>query len=281
MPHSQHERALENRAPITTLFSLSGVAGFCCVALALAQASLIGLRWLTIALSVVGVLIAGSGAWSRRAHWHSRDRVWLAVSGTLCGLIIFLICFAPGVLNSRWAIDRTVPQTDPNELTVVPRDKAMQRGRLLSKDETVDAATEALRQDDVVVRIESAKIGPVSGRGDKLYLLVQFRVVNSGQGQSISLEGFNESPPTLSDSAGRTLAFIEPRLKQIRNRSVIFAEWSGRQSVEIPPRGSQDVMLIFESPLVGNSLQLEVGSAAWGRKGVCRFRIAGIHPAKT
>jgi hypothetical protein len=251
------------------------------VAIAMALASLVGTRWLTIAISVLGGLTAAFGSWKTRANRQLRDRVWFVTTGALSALTILLIFVAPGFLNSRWAIDKRIPKADPNQLTVVPRNKPMEKGRPLSKDETVDAATEAVRQDDVVVLIDSVKIGEVAGKGDTLYLLVQFRVVNAGQGQSISLEGFAEHQPHLSDSAGRAFAFVEQRLKQIKDRAVVFVEWSGRQSVEIPPRGAQDILLIFESPPGAEDLQLEVSSAAWGRRGTCKFRIAGIDPAKS
>jgi hypothetical protein len=196
-------------------------------------------------------------------------------------LILLLIWFAPGFLNSRWAIDKAVPKPDPNLLAVVSRNKAMEKGRPLAADETVDAATEGIRQDDVVVLIDSVKIGAVDGKGRSPYLLVQFRVVNSGQGESISLEGFTEHPPVLSDSAGQTFAFIEERLKQIKDKHVVFVDWSGRQSVEIAPRDHQDVMLIFEVPSKADALQLQISSAAWGRQGICRFRITGIDPSRS
>jgi hypothetical protein len=237
--------------------------------------------WLTIALLVLGVSIAGYGAWIRPDNRQPRDNVWLAVCVAFSGSIALLICFAPGVLNSRWVIDRTIPKSDPNELTAVPRDKAMQKGRALSPDEVLDAAIEAYRQDDVVVRIESAKIGQLAGKGDKPYLLVRFRIVNTGQGQSISLEGFSEHQPVLCDESGHSFAFVEQRLKQIKNRAEVFEDWSGQQSVEIGSRGAQDVMLVFESPRKSEALQLDISSAVWGRKGLCRFRIAGMSPPKS
>jgi hypothetical protein len=238
-----------------------------------------GIRWLTIALVFLGFSIACYGAWSSRFDPQPRDKVWLAMSGILGGSIVLLICLAPGLLNNRWDIDRTIPKPDPNELMVVPREKAMQKGRLSTKDEVLDSATEAFRQDDVVIRIESAKIGQVPGKGEKPYFQLLFRVVNTGHGQSIPLEGFSEYQPVLSDQAGHSFAFIEQRLKQIKNRAVVYESWNGRQSIEIGVRGSQDVMLIFESPPAGETLKLEVNSAAWGRKGMCRFRIAGINPS--
>lgn len=260
-------------------FSPWGAAALCSVALAIAQASLLGSRWLTIAISLLSVSIAALGAWKTRYSPQLRDRVWFITTGTLSSVIILLICFAPGILNSRWEIDKTIPKPDPNQLALIPRNKPMEKGRPLSTGETVDAATDALRQDDVVVFIDSVKIGQVSGMGSAQYLSVQFRVVNTGQGQSISLEGFAEHRPVLSDSAGRSFAFVEQRLKQIKDRKVVFVDWEGRRAVEIQPRGAQDVLLIFESPPAAENLQLEVSSGAWGRQGTCRFRIAEMDPA--
>jgi hypothetical protein len=278
MSRSRRARDLEDESSLPSWFSPWGAAALCFVALAMAQASLVGIRWLSVALSLLGGSIAVLGARKTRANRLLRDQVWFAVSGALSGLIPLLIFFAPGVLNGRWAIDKTIAKPDPNQLTVVLRNKALEKGRPLSKDETVDAATEAIRQDNAVAFIDSVKTGHVPGKGSVPYLLVHFKVVNSVQGQSISLEGFTEYPPVLCDGAGHALAFVEQRFKQIKDKTVVFVEWSGRQSVEIPPRGAQEVMLIFESPLTADPLELQISSAAWGRQGACRFRIAGIDP---
>ena len=254
---------------------------FCCVTLGLLQASLVGMRWLTIVFILLGASLAGYANWVKRISWQRKDQIWLGMSGFLAGSILLILCFAPGFLNTRWEIDQTIPRPDPNELTVVPRDKAMQKGRPYSKEEAVDAAIEAFRQDDVVIRIESARISQLPGKGDKSYLLVQFRIVNTGQAESVAVAGFNDHGPALSDDAGRSFTFLEPRVKQIRNRSVVFDDWGDRKSMEIPPRGSQDFLLVFEPPVGIEPLQLEVNSEIWGRKGLCRFRIAGISPSKT
>jgi hypothetical protein len=282
MSQSRPARAFEDESSLPPWFSPWGATALCCVALAVAQASLIGTRWLSIALSLFGASIVVFGAWRRQANRRPRDQVWFVISGGLCCSILMLIWLAPGILNSRWAIDKEDPKPDPNQMSVVPRTKAMEKGRPLSKDESVDAVAEAIRQDDVVALIDSVKIGQVAGKGTTAYLLVQFRVVNLGLGQSISLEGFAEHRPVLSDSAGRTFAFVDQRIKRIKERAVVFEDWSGRQSVEIPPnRGFQDVLLIFESPLTNDALQLEVPSTGWGRQGTCRFRIGGIDPSKS
>jgi hypothetical protein len=257
-----------------------GLVGFCCVALSLALAALIGYRWLTILFSVLGIAITGYGAWRWRTNNRPRDKTWFAFSGSLGGLIILLICFAPGVINDDWALDGTMSKPDQDELTAVPKDKGLQKGRALAKDEVLDAEADAYRQGDVAIRIESAKIGQVPRKGETQFLLVRFRLVNLSQVESFTFYGFHENQPVLSDNSGRTFAFIEPRLKQIKNKTEVFEEWSGSQSVQIGTRASQDVLLIFESPPGGDSLQLEVNSAAWGRKGVCRFRIEGISPPK-
>jgi hypothetical protein len=264
------------------LFSVRpwGLVGFCCVALSLALAALVGYRWLTILFSVLGISITGYGAWRWRINNRPRDKTWFACSGTLGGLIILLICFAPGVINDDWAMDGTISKPDPNELTVVPKDKGLQKGRALVKDEALDTETDAYRQDDILIRIESAKIGQVPRKGETPYLLVRFRLVNLSQVDSFTFYGFHENQPVITDESGRTLAFIEQRLKQIKNRTEVFEEWRGGQSMQIGTRASQDVLLIFESPSGGDSLILEANSAAWGRKGVCRFRLEGISPAK-
>lgn len=257
-----------------------GLAGFFCIALSLIQASLIGTRWLTILFSIVGVSLAGYGAWKERDDPQPQDKFWLVLTGTFGGLILLLICFAPGVINNRWAMDGTIPKPDPNELTAVPRDKAMQKGRALTKDEVLDSGSESFRQDDVVIKIESAYIGQVARKGEKAYLQIYFLIVNLSPTESISFAGFGDYQPVLADDSGRSFGYIEQRLKQIKNKSVVFEDWGSRQSIDIAPRGAQELMLIFEAPPGVNPLQLEINSAAWGRIGLCRFRISGISPSK-
>jgi hypothetical protein len=282
MPRSKRRatKSQEYEFSFPSWFSPWGAAASCSIAIALALGSLFEERWPTIAFSVLGGIITVLGIRWTKANRQPRDKLWFAASGSLSVLILILIAFAPGILNGRWGIDRDVPKADPNLFTVVPRNKAMEKGRPLAQDEVVDSTTDWIRQDDAVILIDSVKLGQVAGKGETAYLLVQFRVVNSGQGESISLAGFAEHQPVLKDGAGRTFSFLEQRLKRIKNKSVVFEEWSGRQSVEIQPRNAQDVLLIFESPRTGESLQLEVSSAAWGRQGVCRFQIAGVNPPK-
>jgi hypothetical protein len=257
-----------------------GVAGFCCVALALVTASLIGSRWLTAACAVIGALVASRAVWPPREDRTRQDKIWFSASAILASLTLLLTAFDPGVLNSQWAIDRAVTPPDPNLLTAVPRDQAMQKGRVIANNEAIDAETEAFRQADVMIRIETAKIGQLAGKGDATFLVIRVRVANAGQGQSISLEGFNNHQPVLSDDDGLTYGFLEQRLKQIKNRTEVFEAWTSNQAVEVAPRGYQDVLLIFDPPPAGKPIQLELDSAAWGRTGKCRFRIAGRNPSK-
>jgi hypothetical protein len=282
MPRSRTraKKAQEYEFSFPNWFSPWGAVALCFIAIALALAALLQERWPTLAFSILGGSITALGIWKTGPNRQLRDKVWFSTSGFLSILILVLILFAPGVLNGRWGIDQDVPKPDPNLLTVVPRNKAMEKGRPLAQDEVVDAATDWIRQDEVVALIDNVKIGQVAGKGETAYLLVQFRVVNSGQGESISLAGFAEHPPVLTDGGGRSYSFIGQRLKKIKNKSVVFEDWSGRQSVEIQPRNAQDVQLIFESPRASESLQLELSSAAWGRQGLCRFQIANINPPK-
>lgn len=213
-----------NQNSFPAWFSPGGAASLFLAVLAIAQASLFGSRWLTLVLSLLGMSIAVGGAWITRRKQQRRDQVWFASSGALSVIILLLLLFAPGFLNIRWAIDKAVPKPDPNHLTVVPIDKRMQKGRPLQPNETVDAATEALRQDYLVISVESAKIGRLTGEGSP-HLLVQCRIVNLGQSESISLEGFISLPPVLTDGSNRPCPFLEQRLKEIRNRSVLYVEW--------------------------------------------------------
>jgi hypothetical protein len=272
----EDEEEEEQEAAIPSWINPWGAAAFGLATLALLQATLVGFRFLTVLLALAGSVLVGLGIRATGEDRKTRDQVWFYISGVLNGAILILALFLPGVLNSWWALDRPAPSKDPNKLVLVPRDKTQEEGQPLGADDWADASTEAIRQDDVLVRVESVKVGPVADKGTDSRLLVHLRLANVGQGKPIPFEGFGgKHEPKLTDESGGSFAFQEQRLRKPARGAPVF-EASGPRTVEVQPMVPQDVLLIFEAPPKTEGLRLEIPSSAWGRKGVCKLRIPAL-----
>src|SRR5436189_4334786 len=129
-----------------------GTLAFALAVLALLVASLTLLRTLTIALASLGVIAAALGLPGLSVR---RDRPWLIVGGFLGGAVVLLALFAPGVLNTYWAMDVPVPETDPHQLVVTPRADPRGPGSPLTADTWANADKEAIRQDDLLIWVDS------------------------------------------------------------------------------------------------------------------------------
>jgi hypothetical protein len=249
--------------------------GFGVVALLLA--SLLGVRILTIGLSGGGIVMAVLGFWTNLQKGPARDRVTLALGGTISGGVLILALFVPGVINSRWARDFSVPAGDPNKLVQVPRDQPRLEGKPLSPDDWVDAVQDAIRQDDVFIRLESVQIDQLADKGENKYLQVHLRLGNSGHERTIVVTGFSpdKDQPVLTDESGKPYPFLEQRLRKRPRggRGPLVFDLTGPQEKEVAATGYLDVLLVFEAPAATvAALNLEVPAAAWGRTGVCKFR---------
>ncbi|HMF19557.1 MAG TPA: hypothetical protein VKE98_20285 [Gemmataceae bacterium] len=259
-----------------------GLAAFMLAVSALLLASLVGLRILTITLSALGLATAGLGLWTKN-EGQTKGRLSLALGGSINAVLLLLVLFVPGVVNSRWAIDFSMPASDPNKLVVVPRGEPRHEGRPISEKEWADAAKEAIRQEDVFIRVESVQIDRLADKGENKYLQIHLRLGHSGHGKSIAVSGFSrdQNPPALTDDSGRQLAFVEQRLrKNLRGRGPLVFDISGPQARELTATGYLDVLLVFEAPAAKMAfLNLEMPTSAWGRMGVCRFRCPGSFSA--
>ena len=257
-----------------------GVAAFGCAVLALLVASLVGIRLLTIALALLGVGMVPLGLRATSEDRRTRDRVWLGVGGSLSGLVLLLALFAPGILNSWWALDTAVPGGDPDMQTLIPRDQPQGEGRPLAADEWANAAMEAIRQDDAVVRLQSVKVGPLPGRDTGSYVLVHFRLANVRHDRTIDLEGFGgKHVPVLKDDAGGSCPFREQWLRRQVKGPPIF-DPTVPEGVEVQPARWRDLLLVFDAPAPGvEAFRLELPASAWGRKGVYRFHIPNLFDA--
>jgi putative heme-binding domain-containing protein len=224
-------------------------------------ASLAGVRWLTLASSVLGVAVACVGLWV----CGRQGRVSVVLGGGLCAAILLVTVLAPGVLNPFWAMDSRPAPVDPNLLVVVSRERAREEGRPLAEDEWVDAETEGIRQDDLLVSLESVKGGRLLERGGTSFLLVHFHLDQFQPGRTIAFERFapGKNEPILTDDSGRSYAFVVDRVRKPPTKFDVLLK--------------VDHLLVFElPPSQVRELKLELPAAAWGREGVCRFRISKI-----
>ena len=182
------------------------------------------------------------------------------------------------MLNRYWGMDAPVPRADPKLLVVVPLNKASEKSRPLAPDERIDAAGQGLRQDDVFLRILSVQLGTVDEQGAKTFLLIQFRLANTGSDRPISFEGFgrDKHKPVLKDAAGITYAFVAQRKRKIPAGGIVFLA-AAPETVDVMPSRILDYQLVFEPPGENFSpLNLDLPAAAWGRTGVGKLRISGL-----
>jgi hypothetical protein len=260
-------------------FSPWGFASLCLVSLSLFQAYTVGMQSLTVILSFVGLAVTYIGFRSTREARRNADWVWLSVGGILNCIVGVLTLFAPGTLNTWWALNEEMVVRDPEEKFVVPRDNSSAAGRTLNPDEWADAATEAIRQEQMLIRIESVKMGSSAGKGSNL--LIHLRLVNMGHGDAIPFETFagGKHDVVLKDDSGQTFTLQEHRVRKPSRGAPVFESFTAGQT-ELPMGTPIDQLLVFAVPTAKiNGLHLEIPSSAWGMKGMCRFRIAGSFEA--
>jgi putative heme-binding domain-containing protein len=238
-----------------------GLAAVCLGALALLLASLVDQRVPTLALAGVGVAAVVLGlALGRRRRV---DLVALALGGALSGGVLAVGVCAPGLLNRRWGMDVPVTEPDPNLLRAVARERPDEE-RELADDEWVDAATEVILQNDMMIEVKAAQVNRLPERRATRVVFVHLLVSQYRPGRAMPELSFGKGKPepVLTDDSGQSYRFLGHRTK--------------RASTMI--RRSIDEWLVFELPPTDAVLNLEIPTAAWGRKGVCRFRIHGVEP---
>ena len=193
----------------------------------------------------------------------------------MSGLVLCLAIFSPGLLNNRWALDFAVPKPNQDEQVVIPRDQPRDPGKVLTTEDWVDAATEAIRQDDMLLRVESVQVGSFADKGPTAYVLVHLQFANIGSG-TITFHGFDRDKhlPVLSDTLGSSYAFAEQRQRVPASGEPLFAP-PKQGGMTLSATKAQGYQLVFESPPSGfKSLKLELPATAWGRDGEYKFLIS-------
>jgi hypothetical protein len=118
-------------------------------------------------------------------------------------------------------------------------------------------------------------MGEVEGRGAKRFLLLRVRVSSVGYEGALTFEGFgaDKHRPTLRGAAGESYAFREQRPRKVPAGGIVFLA-ATPQPVVIQPTRFLEYQLVFEPPPTNFSpLILELPASAWGRNGVCKYRI--------
>jgi hypothetical protein len=262
-----------------------GLAAVTLATLALLFASLIGWWWLTLSLSALGLAAVLVGLVALREAGRVRDRVWLSFGGVLSGAVLSLALLAPGVLNGVWEIDFSVPGRDPDQLLVVSRDQP-EEGKPLGEGEGAEASTDAIRQGDLLLRVQAVQVGRLpeqeASPSPAKHLLIRLRLNNLGHERTISFEGFSNGKhrPIITNDRGRSLAFRDQRHRKRARGAVVFESAARPRTVPLGPTRRVDVLLVFAAPASESErLKLELPAAAWGGKGVCRFRITRLFAA--
>lgn len=232
--------------------------------LAVCIASLVGFRWLTISLTLLGLAVALMGILAYRGRDAARSRILSAVGGILSSAVLLVTLFLPSTLNPLWTADSLSNVSDPNECLVVPRNKTRGAGKPLAENQWVDAAVEGIRQDDLFIQLQSVKSGRLPDKGTNTYLLINLRLDQMRDGQSHRFERFAKGnrEPKLTDDSGREYPFLGDRIRKAPSK--------------LDRLFMVDQLLIFELPTQSRFLNLVLPASVWGREGECRFRISEI-----
>jgi hypothetical protein len=241
------------------------------VALFLASLGLLGAgltlpRLATVALAGLGVLAGLAGAVAARAQWQIKDTVWLCLGAGGSALLLTLALFLPGWLNARWGMDFAVPEPDWNRQIMVSRDNQSEV-KELTGGERVNAETNAIRQGDILIRVESAAINRLQEKEPPL-LLLTLHVANVGHLHNVTYHG---------QARGAQGAVVrDSRGKELPRRDLgAQAKKAGQvgTAVVLPTHEVKDVLAV-EAPWSGTAyVELDLPAAAWGRGGVCPFTI--------
>jgi hypothetical protein len=132
----------------------------------------------------------------------------------------------------------------------------------------VDAETKAIRQGDVLIRVESAVVERLAEK-EQPVLLITLHIANVGQLHNIAYDG---------QAGGQHRAIVrDSRGKELQRR-----EWVAKDKNKTHPLGKVSILpahdikdvVVCESPWSGTAhLELDLPAAAWGREGVCKFTI--------
>jgi len=105
-------------------------------------------------------------------------------------------------------------------------------------------------------------------------LQVKLQIFNLGS-DVLPIAGFGGDKPVLTDSSGRSFAFLKPLKRKSRVGPPVFEDLAD-QRVELGVDGWQEYLLLFEMPSRVDLLKLAIPASSWGREGRCQFDITGL-----
>jgi putative heme-binding domain-containing protein len=218
-----------------------------------------------VVCSAIGLMPSLLGVWQnwdRRLVW---GRATSLLAGCLCATVLVLSAAAPGTLNSNWAAFPPSSDWDLNQLIEVRHDKPDDEGKPLGETDWVDAAENGIRQGDLFIRLEGAKLGQLPERGSETFLLIGFHLNQLKHGDKRTFDRFTaeKNVPVLRDEAGRTYAFLGDRVRKRQSKL--------EQLLKV-----DHLLLFVPPPANAGPLKLELPAAAWGRPGTARFRIETV-----
>jgi hypothetical protein len=257
-----------------------GAVGLILATFGLLSATLLGNRGLTYTMLGLGITAVILGFALAAVFRKTGNLGWLVIGGMVNAAVLSVVLFAPGLLNRYWAMDAAPPQPDLHQMTAFSGEPD-DIGRVLAPADVVDA-TNSIAQDGVSLRIVAAATGEVAGKGTKRFLLVWIRVSCIGYQRPITFEGFGSDKhrPTLKGAAGESYAFVEQRARKLPAGGVVFLT-AAPHPVDIQPTRCLDFQLVFEAPPADFSpLTLQLPASAWGRNGVCKYRIDRLFAPK-
>jgi hypothetical protein len=243
-----------------------GVLAFTLIALALLLAAFTLPRWLTIACAALGLLLGVVGVLASLERLKIKDIVWLAVGGGGNALLLLIVLVRPGWVNDRWGMDFAVPPPDRNTQKMVSRDNKSEVRELTTGDR-VDAQANAIRQGDILVRVEGAIVDRVQDKESPV-LLITLHLANVGQLHNITYHGQagGEARAVVRDSRGKEL-----QRRDLGERAKKLGQIG---TVTILPTHEVKDVLAVEAPWSGtDNVEVDLPSSAWGSEGVCKFTV--------
>lgn len=243
-----------------------GVSAFSLAALAMLLGVFALPRWLALCFVGLGLLLGLIGLAMPREKWKLKDAIWLALGGGSCGILLFIVLLRPGWMSERWTRSFKAPAPAAEKQILVSRSNPSEVKELRGNDR-VDAATYAIRQGDILVRIERADVKQVTPNGPPVLLIV-LHIANVGPLRLITYHGQagGQHGAVARDSRG-----VELR------RHDLDAESKKRDQIDtaiILPLHEVTDLLALGAPWPGSAgVEVDLPSAAWGTEGVCRFTI--------
>jgi hypothetical protein len=232
------------------------------------------LRYLTIPLSGLGLLVCVLGFLANIDDRKIKDVVWLSLASVVSLGVLVVAIFWGHLLNMHWGADFAVPLAFPDKpMQVSVKNPTV--GRDVTDAEWIDASKAAYRKGDVFVKVVEVKIGeaplqppPKDKRANSL--LISLKIANLGQLRMIQYagQGSGKHPASLKDSQGKML-----NAQRIPAGSNLIGQT--KQAV-LRANKQVDDLLVFELPETKvQHLDLELPAAAWGGTGSCKLRIPG------